>query len=467
MPPKKKSVARELLTPRASPTPTLPDAPSDVEPEEAAGPSKKRARPSKRDIPDYHFTEEQVQDFVEFVRQHPALYDKRTKEWSNPRYKEDLWRELAGLFPDCTYQQCRKYFDKKRTDFGKIEKRESRSGGPLRERTPREEEVMRTWSFLRGHIAHEPTQASETFDPAPSPPPRRPPHDSGDDDSGQSGLSAHSLERRRRMQEERRRSTPTASPERRRTTPTINVSPSRQEEQTLAGHAIQELLQKADTLTKRTPMNSREGEVLRFLEYLGAKLMKVSPLHLATVTSKILEMATAFEEPPADAVSQIKDVPGILARFSGSSTAAPAPPPQQMWIPQPMAPPPPPTAMQQPQYQQPQYQQQQFQQQQYQQQQYQQQQYLQPAPAPTAATLQPTPPRQQQQQQTHPAAPFQLPWSPSWPQSPMPPVSPLKSVIARAIAEVPSPRSRRSSAGTSIQTPRGPDDPESDHDEDN
>ena len=93
-------------------------------------PQKKRYRPCKKDIPDYHFTPEQVLEIVDFVKLHTCLYDKRDPQWSNTKLKETLWRELAATFPECTYLQVRKFFEAKRTDFGKIEKRESRSGAP-------------------------------------------------------------------------------------------------------------------------------------------------------------------------------------------------------------------------------------------------------------------------------------------------------------------------------------------------
>ncbi|XP_076033985.1 uncharacterized protein LOC143020922 isoform X2 [Oratosquilla oratoria] len=142
-----------------------------VEEEPVGGPSglqqpqKKRYRPSKRDIPDYPFTDAQVSEIAEFVKQNPPLYNKRDKQWCNPRLKETLWTELAATFPDCTFLQVRKLFEKKRTDFGKIEKKESTSGGPARRRTAREEEVMSTWEFLGGHIAHENALASDRFSP--------------------------------------------------------------------------------------------------------------------------------------------------------------------------------------------------------------------------------------------------------------------------------------------------------------
>ncbi|XP_064082867.1 uncharacterized protein LOC135198826 [Macrobrachium nipponense] len=177
---------------------------SIVESQDIAGPSgivvqpKKRYRPSKKDIQDYPFTPEDKEVIMEFIKPHPTLYDKRDKQWSNPRRKEELWCELAASFIDCSFQQVRKFFEARRTDFGKIEKREYKSGSAARSRTPREEEVMTRWAFLGGHIAHEPTVASDRFSPMSS---QR--TDADDSSTDMSGLSAASIQRRRRLKQKR------------------------------------------------------------------------------------------------------------------------------------------------------------------------------------------------------------------------------------------------------------------------
>ena len=146
------------------------DDPAPLSPDPTPGtaePPKKRHRVSKKDVADYKFTAEQHLQVAEFVKEHPALYDKKDQQWCDPKHKEDLWKELAECFPNCNFKQVRKFFEAKRTDFGKIEKRENKSGAPKRHRTPREQLVMETWSFLGGHIAHEQTTPSERFTPPP------------------------------------------------------------------------------------------------------------------------------------------------------------------------------------------------------------------------------------------------------------------------------------------------------------
>ena len=165
-------------------------------PSQEGPPKRKRQRPSKKDIQTYDFTEEQQRAIAEFVQEHDCLYNKRNREWSNPTKKDELWRQCAAAFDNCSGLQVRKYFEARRTDFGKIEKKAYKSGAAARRLTAREEEVMTVWGFLGGHIAHEATQSSHTFSPPPS---SR--HGENDEGSGGdlSGLSAASLERRRQQ----------------------------------------------------------------------------------------------------------------------------------------------------------------------------------------------------------------------------------------------------------------------------
>ena len=431
---------------------------------------KKRQRPSKRDIIDYPFTDDQVLELVELIKAQPCLYNKKDRLWINPVHKEAVWKDIASHFPSCTFQQVKKYFEKKRTDFGKIEKRESKSGAPLRDRTTREEIVMTTWAFLSGHIAHEPTQPSATFSPAPGPSQRLPPSQlSGDDDSGQSDLSLHSLSRRRRTAGERQPSFSSSTPDRHqqqeqqhqqeqyhhhhqppRTSPPAESTPP------VFTAAIADLLTHANKLTTKTPLTEYEADIQRFLDFLFRRLKKVSPANFQIVTTKLLEIVNAMEE-PSNQSSLIKDPRAVLAAVAGPSQAAPVPVPAepQQQQQQQMVPPPPPPAI--PMY--PQYPQHQFYQQQTQyppppqypqEQQQQQQQYYQ------------QPPQQQQTQQQQPPTPMvAIPFSPStWPM-----LSPFKTPMTRAMSEIGGPstpvKSTPMKKSASIQTPRGPDEPDS------
>lgn len=180
------------------------------------------------------------------MKQHANLCDKRDKQWFNTKLRETVWKELAATFPNCTYLHVRKFFEAKRTDFDKIEKRESRSDAPARERTTREESIMSNWSFLGVHIAHETTQPSDRFPPSqrsslshmqlePDPSPRR--HTPDDDDST-SGLK-----------DQESRSSLSVYTE------IVFLSKG---EHTLAGGAIKELLNTAILLTKKSELQGYE-----------------------------------------------------------------------------------------------------------------------------------------------------------------------------------------------------------------
>ena len=120
-------------------------------------------RISHKYIPDYDFTDEMVATLIDFIRANPCLYDKKDGSYSNTRKKKDLWVKCAELFPNCHFLECRKYFEKKRTAFGKLEAFEMKSGSAARGRTAKEEEHTKDWGFLLGHIAHAITMSSHNL----------------------------------------------------------------------------------------------------------------------------------------------------------------------------------------------------------------------------------------------------------------------------------------------------------------
>ena len=421
-------VADEVVpAPDDTDVPEVEDVPTD---DVVAGPSRKRTRPSKKDVKDYPFTDDQQKEIADFVQLHPELYDKRHEKWLNPAWKQTLWMELARNFTDCSHLQVKKFVEKKRTDFGKIEKRESKSGSAARPRTQREQKVVQVWGFLAGHIAHETTHPSEDFGRQ---------GDDPESSSQESVLSAHSLARRKRKKE--RREEQLSSPL------STKDSPERS--------AIDELLKSAQLLaTRKQPLEGTAADVRQFVEFMYTRLMKVSPMHHGVLFAKINYMISLMEEPVMGR-SAIKDarrmldtvplpagVPGPSQQWQPPAppTVAPAPPR--------LPPPPPPAVYHQPQYQQPQYAQPQYAQPQYLQQQYQQppqQQYQQPA---QQQYQQPQPdqqqfPQQPQQQQV----PTPVQWdhllgctvSPVKKQQPHRTRSPAKKAILSPMIDTPQP----------------------------
>ena len=309
------------------------------------GPSLKRSRLSKKAVKDYPFTDDQQREIANFVQSHPELYDKRNEKWLNPTWKLTLWMELARNFPGCTHLQVKKLVDKKRTDFGKIEKRESKSGSASRPRTQREQNVVEVWGFLAGHIAHETTHTSEDFGRQ---------GDDPESSSQESGLSAHSIARRKRKKNEREEED-LSSPR------TTKGSPEKT--------TIQELLQSAQLLaTRKPPLEGPAADVRQFVEFMYTRLMKVSPMHHGVLFAKINYMISLMEEPVMGR-SAIKDPRRLL---DAVPMPVGVPGPSQQWQPPAPptvapAPPPPPPVYHQPQYQQPHYAQPHYLQQQYQQ----------------------------------------------------------------------------------------------------
>ncbi|XP_068231000.1 uncharacterized protein [Palaemon carinicauda] len=242
---------------------------------------KKRYRPSKKDIQDYPFTPEDKEMIVEFVRSHPTLYDKRDREWSNPRRKVELWRELAANFTNCTFQQVRKYFEARRTDFGKIEKKEHKRGS-VRHRTAREEDVMATWAFLGGHISHERTIASDHFSPVSS-------HRTDADDSSSadmSGLSATLFQRRKRLKQKRPR---TLTEERRPSADTPEATEGLLTQLTQIMTSINTLMPQAQNKTHR--------DITVFVQYLTQRLEYVPRRYQKPFFEQVIKLCHSLEGP--------------------------------------------------------------------------------------------------------------------------------------------------------------------------
>ena len=100
------------------PAPTAPEMPAVLQPflqqeepeesgsqetsfeatEEAAStsrPKKSRVRASKREIPEYPWTNETTEVLAEFIKDHPCLFDKRQKDWLNVSAKNSLWDNIG------------------------------------------------------------------------------------------------------------------------------------------------------------------------------------------------------------------------------------------------------------------------------------------------------------------------------------------------------------------------------------
>ena len=127
---------------------------------------KKRMRLSKKEIPEYRWTEVAVLRLAELVKENPQLYDRKQRDWLNVTAKNIRWNRVGEqLEPPATGLQCKKHYDNMRTRVGKIMKKEKKSGaGQLQKRSARDDQIMETWSFLMQHIVRgETVPCSERF----------------------------------------------------------------------------------------------------------------------------------------------------------------------------------------------------------------------------------------------------------------------------------------------------------------
>ncbi|XP_063855177.1 serine/arginine repetitive matrix protein 1-like [Scylla paramamosain] len=289
-----------------------------------AGLSRKRTRPSKKDVQDYPFNDDQLREIANYVQLHPELYDKRNEKWLNPAWKESLWKgpgpNFLGLFSPAGEE----------------------GGGQEENRFwENREEGEQEWISSQAEDAE------------------------GAEDRRGLGLPGRSHRPRKRKRKKERQEEELSSP--------------RSTKSTQESSAIQELLQSAQLLaTRKPPVEGPDADIRQFVEFMYTRLKKVSPMHHGVLFSKIAYMISLMEE-PVMARSAIKDprrlldsVPMPLGVASPSHLWQPPAPPTLA----PAPPPPPPPVYHQPQYQQPHYSQPQYQQQQYQQpqQQYQPQQ---------------------------------------------------------------------------------------------
>ncbi|XP_050724623.1 activating signal cointegrator 1 complex subunit 2 homolog [Eriocheir sinensis] len=65
--------------------------------EEATRQQKKRVRVSKKEIPEYRWTDEGERGLADLIKEYPQLYDKKQKEWLNVATKNSLWNRSATV----------------------------------------------------------------------------------------------------------------------------------------------------------------------------------------------------------------------------------------------------------------------------------------------------------------------------------------------------------------------------------
>ena len=111
------------------------------------------------------FTDSQEVSIVEFVKQHPELYDKEHPRFHDRTRRETLWSEIAAelkLQP----LDVRRWFESQRTRYGKLSKLQS--GQAPREMTNRQSWVYQQMGFLKTHIRRKGANRSSGFEASPN-----------------------------------------------------------------------------------------------------------------------------------------------------------------------------------------------------------------------------------------------------------------------------------------------------------
>lgn len=143
--------------------------------------------------------------------------------------------------------------DKKRTDLGKIEERESKNGSAAWPMTQSEQMIVEVWGFLTVQITHESTRRSDDFGRQ---------GDDQDSHGHASVLLAHSITRRKKMEERQEE----------------ELSSQRSTKSTQESSAIQELLPSAQLMaTRKLPVEVPDADIRQFVEFMYTRLKKASP----------------------------------------------------------------------------------------------------------------------------------------------------------------------------------------------
>ena len=111
------------------------------------------------------FTDSQEIAIVEFVKEHPEMYDKEHGHFQDRHRKEALWAEISAELKLQTFDG-RRWFESQRTHYGKLSKLQS--GQAPREMTKRQSWVYQQMGFLKTHIRCKGANRSSGFEASPN-----------------------------------------------------------------------------------------------------------------------------------------------------------------------------------------------------------------------------------------------------------------------------------------------------------
>ena len=111
------------------------------------------------------FTDNQEVAIVEFVKEHPEMYDKEQAHFHDRHRKEALWAEISAELKLQPFD-VRRWFESQRTRYGKLSKLQS--GQAPREMTKRQSRVYQQMGFLKTHIRRKGANRSSGFEASPN-----------------------------------------------------------------------------------------------------------------------------------------------------------------------------------------------------------------------------------------------------------------------------------------------------------
>ena len=111
------------------------------------------------------FTDSQGISIVEFVKQHPELYDKEHPRFHDRNRREALWAEISAELKLQPFD-VRRWFESQRTRYGKLSKLQS--GQAPREMTKGQSWVYQQMGFLKTHIRQKGANRSSGFEASPN-----------------------------------------------------------------------------------------------------------------------------------------------------------------------------------------------------------------------------------------------------------------------------------------------------------
>ena len=111
------------------------------------------------------FTDSQEISIVEFVKQHPELYDKEHPRFHDRNRGEALWAEISAELKLQPFD-VRRWFESQRTHYGKLSKLQS--GQAPREMTKRQSWVYQQMGFFKTHIRRKGANRSSGFEASPN-----------------------------------------------------------------------------------------------------------------------------------------------------------------------------------------------------------------------------------------------------------------------------------------------------------